>query len=104
MAVVFRIREEAAPETTRRSFIAELRRDIPVQLKKRFEVDVASEDRPYVGMGCGLALFSRYSRVLNADGSNMSIHDALQSIWTEVLQYLSNEALDENTKEDKPNG
>lgn len=104
MAVVFRIREEAAPETTRRSFIAELRRDIPVQLKKRFEVDVASEDRPYVGMGCGLALFSRYARVMNADGSNMSVHDALQAIWTEVSQYLANESLDDNMKEENPNG
>lgn len=104
MAVVFRIREEAVPETTRRSFIAELRRDIPIQLKKRFEADVASEDRPYVGMGSGLALFSRYSRVINADGSSMNIHDALQSIWTEVLQYLTSESFDENMKEDKPNG
>ena len=104
MAVVFRIREEAAPETTRRSFIAELRRDIPVQLKKRFEVDVASEDRPYVGMGCGLALFSRYARIMNADGSNMSVHDALQAIWTEVSQYQANESIDDNMKEEKPNG
>lgn len=104
MAVVFRIREEAAPETTRRSFIAELRRDIPVQLKKRFEVDVASEDRPYVGMGCGLALFSRYARIMNADGSNTSVHDALQAIWTEVSQYQANESIDDNMKEEKPNG
>ena len=104
MAVVFRIREENAPETTRRSFIAELRRDIPIQLKKRFEADVASEDRPYVGMGCGLALFSRYARVMNADGSNMSVHDALQAIWTEVSQYLANESLDDNIKEENPNG
>lgn len=104
IAVVFRTREEAAPGTTRRSFIAELRRDIPVQLRKRFQVDAASEDRPYVGMGCGLALFSRYARVMNADGSNMSVHDALQAIWTEVSQYLANESLDDNMKEETPNG
>ena len=103
MAVVFRIREETAPETTRRSLIAELRRDIPIQLKKRFEADVAPGDRPYVGMGCGLALFSRYARVMNADGSNMSVHDALQAIWTEVSQYQANESLDDNMKEETPN-
>ncbi len=105
IAVVFRIREEAAPETTRRAFIAELRRELPVVLKRRFEADVVSEDRSYVGMGCGLALFSRYARVMNADGSNMSTHDALQAIWTEVSQYLANnESLDDNVKEENHNG
>lgn len=41
---------------------------------------------------------------MNADGSNMSVHDALQAIWTEVSQYLANESLDDNMKEENPNG
>ena len=42
--------------------------------------------------------------IMNADGSNMSVHDALQAIWTEVSQYLANESLDDNMKEENPNG
>ena len=104
MAIVFRPREDDAPETIRRSLVAELKRELPDILQKHFEADVELYDRPYVGMGCGLSLFSRYARVINADGSNMSLRDALRAIWTEVSEYLINDYSDENMKEEKDHG
>ena len=38
-------------------------------------------------MGQGIAVFSKYQRILNADGSNMNIHDALQLIFQEIEDY-----------------
>ena len=46
-------------------------------------------DRPITGFGCGLSLFSSYKRVINADGSAMSVHDALKVIYSEVTEYIS---------------
>ena len=45
-------------------------------------------DRPITGMGCGISFFSQYKKVINADGTNMNVHDALQVIWTGVTEYI----------------
>ena len=54
-------------------------------------------------MGQGLAVFSKYQAVLNADGSVMCIHDALQIICLECEEYLAqrNAADSENAAETK---
>ena len=45
-------------------------------------------DRPITGMGCGISVFSQDKKVINADGTNMNVHDALQVIWTGVTEYI----------------
>jgi hypothetical protein len=40
-------------------------------------------------MGCGLSVFSRYKRIVNADGSEMDIHNILQIIRQETDEYLA---------------
>ena len=88
VAIVFRKRPMDAPKTMRRAAVGELKRDLPTMLEERFQVDLDDWDCPIVGMGCGLAMMTRYSSIMNADGSTMGIHDALQVIWAEVNEYL----------------
>ncbi len=90
VAVCFKPRANDAPHTIRRSLVAVLKRELPVILTKQLTAEIDDWDKPIVGMGCGLALFSRYSHVLNADGSDMSTHDAMQLIWAEVSEYIKN--------------
>ena len=47
-----------------------------------------------VGIGAGLSLFTRYKKVLNASGSGMKIHDALELIYQEILGYLKEKNAD----------
>lgn len=88
VAIVFRKMQLDAPKTMRRAAVGELKRDLPTMLEERFQADLDDWDRPVVGMGCGLAMMTRYSSIMNADGSTMGIHDALQVIWAEVNEYL----------------
>ena len=88
VCVVFRKRKEDAPQTTRRGFVNELKKALPGLLEDRFQAEMDDWDRPITGMGCGISFFSQYKKVINADGSNMNVHDALQVIWTGVTEYI----------------
>lgn len=78
--------------TTRRGFITALKRELPEMLEKAFCAGVDGWDREIVAMGCGLSIFTRYKRVMNADGSNMVVHDALQLIYQEIRDLIINSA------------
>lgn len=88
VCVVFRKRKEEAPQTTRRGFVNELKKALPVLLEERFQAEMDDWDRPITGLGCGISFFSQYKKVINADGTNMNVHDALQVIWTGVTEYI----------------
>ena len=88
VCIVFRKKPADAPQATRRGFVSELKRELPYVLAERFRADMDDWDRPIVGMGCGLSLFTRYKKIINADGTNMSVQDALKVIWTEVTGYI----------------
>ena len=57
-------------------------------MEERFLTDIEEWDKTIVGMGCGLSLFTRYKRIINADGTNMNVHDGLRLIWIEIAEYL----------------
>ena len=84
--VVFRSREDAL-QSTRRAWINVLRKELPERLEEDFSTGIDEEDKDIVAMGQGLEIFTRYQRILNADGSNMSVHDALQLIIQETEDY-----------------
>lgn len=101
VCVVFRKRMEDASQTTRRGFVNELKKVLPVLLEERFQADMDDWDRPIVGMGCGVSFFSQYKKVINADGTNMTVHDALQVIWTGVTEYIQELESQEESSEIK---
>lgn len=79
---------EKSEQTTRRAFINMMKRELPPKLKVLYSAGVDDCDKEIAGMGCGLSLFTRYKRVINADGSDMNVHDALQLIYQELIDYL----------------
>lgn len=70
-------------QTARRGFIHALKRELPEKLQRIRPDHMPAEDALLSCMGQGLSVFSAYDSVLNADGSLMSVHDALQIIYLE---------------------
>ncbi|MBL7036973.1 MAG: DUF1156 domain-containing protein [Pirellulaceae bacterium] len=79
-----------ASMVTRRDFVNALRKELPEAIKHLQSGNVAPVDLAQASIGPGMAVFSRYSKVVNADGSPMSVREALQ---------LINQMLDESLVE-----
>lgn len=93
---------EKTEQSTRRGFITTLKRELPELIETAFCAGVDDCDKEIIAMGCGLTVFSRYKRIMNADGSNMNVHDALQLIYQETKDLINDENSTESTdtKED----
>lgn len=89
IVLVCRKRLEDAPQTTRRNLIAALRRELRPALQKLQSSNIAPVDLAQSAIGPGMGVFSRYRRVLEADGSVMSVRSALQVINEEVDLYFN---------------
>ncbi len=85
-----RPRPEDAPTTDRRRFITALEAELPDALRKLQQGQIAPVDLPQAAIGPGMAVFSRYSAVLEPDGSAMSVRSALARI-NEILDQVLNE-------------
>lgn len=89
VVLVCRKRVEEAPQTTRRNMINTLRKELRPALKKLQESNIAPVDLAQSAIGPGMAVYSRYRRVLEADGSPMSVRSALQVINEEIDLYFN---------------
>lgn len=87
--LVCRKRPEDAPQTTRRNLVNILRRELRPALKKLQDSNIAPVDLAQSAIGPGMGVFSRYRRVLEADGSVMTVRSALQIINEEVDLYFN---------------
>jgi putative DNA methylase len=81
-----RQRPDDAPLATRREFVEALRIELPAALKNLQHGSIAPVDLAQAAIGPGMAVFSRYAKVLETDGSPMRVRTALG---------LINQALDE---------
>ena len=89
IVLVCRKRPENAPQTTRRNLIATLRRELRPALKELQTSNIAPVDLAQSAIGPGMGVFSRFRKVLEADGSTMSVRSALQVINEEVDLYFN---------------
>jgi putative DNA methylase len=89
IVLVCRKRPEDAPQTTRRTLISQLRRELHPALKKLQESNIAPVDLAQAAIGPGMGVFSRYSSVLEADGTEMTVRSALQVINEQVDAYFN---------------
>ena len=71
---------------TRREFLDALRSELPEALRKMQQGNIAPVDLAQAAIGPGMAIFTRYARVLDASGAAVSVREALA---------LINETLDE---------
>lgn len=89
IVLVCRKRGIAAESTTRREFISALKRELPEALETLQQGNVAPVDLPQSTVGPGMAIFSRYKAVLEADGKPMRVKQALQLINQALDEFLS---------------
>jgi putative DNA methylase len=88
VVLVCRPRPDDAPLTTRRDFLNALRRELPAALRDLQRGNIAPVDLAQASIGPGMAIYSRHSRVLEADGSAMTVRTALALINQALDAYL----------------
>jgi putative DNA methylase len=86
IVLVCRTRPADAPSTTRRAFVQELRAELPRALAYLQRGNIAPVDLAQAAIGPGMAVFTRYATVLDAEGKPLTVREALA---------LINERLDE---------
>jgi putative DNA methylase len=94
IVLVCRPRPEGAPPTTRREFLRLLKEELPAALRKLKQGNIAPVDLAQASIGPGMEIFSRYSKVLEADGTPMTVRTALALInqgLDEVLAEMESE-------------
>lgn len=94
IVLVCRKREPDAPMATRRDFVATLKRELRPALDKLRTSNIAPVDLAQSAIGPGIGVYSRFSKVLEADGSPMSVRSALQIINQELDLYFSDQDSD----------
>lgn len=90
VVLALRPRPADAPTTDRRGFIATMKRELGPALRELQQGGIAPVDLPQSAIGPGMAVFSRYAKVIESDGSEMSVRSALARI-NEVLDELLTE-------------
>ena len=80
IVLVCRPRPDSAPISTRKDFLATLRHELPLALHHLQEGNIAPVDLAQASIGPGMAVYSRYSRILESDGTPMPVRSALQII------------------------
>ena len=89
IVLVCRKRPENAPVCTRRNFINELKRELRPALQKLQRSNIAPVDLAQSAIGPGMGVYSKYSKVLEADGTPMTVRSALQIINQELDIYFN---------------
>lgn len=100
IVLVCRKRPEESASCSRRSFIAELKRELRAALKNLQASNIAPVDMAQAAIGPGMGVYSRYAKVMEADGSAMGVRTALQVINAELDAYFSEQdgALDAESR------
>lgn len=89
-----RPRPVEAEAITRKSFVQKLKAELPEALRTLMQGDLAPVDLAQAAIGPGISVFSRYSRVREADGSDMSVKDALLIINSTLDEVLGEQEAD----------
>jgi putative DNA methylase len=79
---------------TRREFITALREELPASLKQLQHGNIAPVDLAQAAIGPGMAVFSRYAKVLEADGSPMTVRSALALVNQTLDELLAEQESD----------
>jgi len=90
IVLVCRKRAADAPTATRREFVAALKAELPTALRRLQEGNIAPVDLAQAAIGPGMAVYTRFAKVLDAEGKPVPVRKALA---------LINQVLDETLAE-----
>ena len=80
IVLVCRRRPADAPTATRREFVAALKAELPRALTHLQAGNIAPVDLAQAAIGPGMAIYTRYGKVLDAEGKTVSVREALALI------------------------
>ena len=86
-----RLRDDTASMATRGEFIAALKSEMEPAVRILQLENIAPVDLAQSAIGPGIAIFSRYAKVVEADGSEMTVRTALSLINEILSEILSGE-------------
>ena len=84
-----RPRPSDASQRSRREFMGELKKELPAALKHLQQGNIAPVDLAQASIGPGMAVFSRYSRVMESSGNSMTVRTALALINQTLDEVLA---------------
>ncbi len=88
IVLVCRPRPEDAPSTWRRRFLDALRVELPAAIAEMRTGKILPVDLAQASIGPGMAIYSRYSRVLEANGEPLTVRAALSEINKVLAETL----------------
>lgn len=80
IVLVCRPRPVDAPIATRREFLLALKAELPEKLRNLQHGSIAPVDLAQASIGPGMSIYSRYSQVVESDGTPLRVRTALQMI------------------------
>ena len=89
IVLVCRARPRDATMATRREFVDALKEELPAALRTMQAGNIAPVDLAQAAIGPGMAVFSRYARVLDVSGRPLSVRDALSLINQTLEEALA---------------
>ena len=78
--LVCRPRSADAPAATRREFVTALKAELPMALAHLQRGNIAPVDLAQAAIGPGMAVYTRYAQVLDAEGNALKVREALALI------------------------
>ena len=87
--LVCRRRPENASTATRREFLNALKTELPLALSHLQDGNVAPSDLAQSAIGPGMAVYTRYSKVIDAEGNQISVRSALALINQTIDEYFA---------------
>ncbi|MGB7413472.1 MAG: hypothetical protein WA902_04610, partial [Thermosynechococcaceae cyanobacterium] len=89
IVLVCRPRNQQQIPATRKDFLKALSKELSKALQLLQQGNVAPVDLAQASIGPGMVIFTRYSKVMEADGSPMTVRTALQLINKALDEYLA---------------
>jgi putative DNA methylase len=89
IVLVCRPRSDTAATTTRREFVNALKAELPGALAHLQRSNIAPVDLAQAAIGPGMAVYTRYARVLDAEGNPLPVRDALALINQTLDEVLA---------------
>jgi len=80
IVLVCRPRAADAPTATRREFVTALKGELPLALTHLQRGNIAPVDLAQAAIGPGMAVYTRYAKVLDAEGKPLTVREALALI------------------------
>jgi putative DNA methylase len=89
IVLVCRKRGASAPIAARRDFVTKLKEELPQALAHLQAGNIAPVDLAQAAIGPGMAVYTRYAKVLDAEGKPLSVREALALINQTLDEALS---------------